>query len=282
MSTHVTKAVIAAAGSGTRFLPTTLVVPKELIPVLDKPAIQWIVDELVASGITDILFIIAPGKESIQKYFSPHKEMERSLLASGKHALHHEVARVSQCARIEFAYQHGPYGNGTPLLCAKDFVGHAPFLYVWPDDLVLSDTPFAKTLIRRYEQTQSVVIGVDEVSWEEVSKYGVVDKDEKTDAIRGVIEKPQRENAPSNLVQFGRMVLTRDIISALEKTPLGRGNELWFADGLSQYIADGGTAYAERIPDGKWYTTGDPVNMLQATLAYAQKDLRYQPAVGLL
>ncbi len=276
MSSVITKAVIAAAGSGTRFLPTTTVVPKELIPMLDRPAIQWVVDELVASGVTDILFVIAPGKESIQQYFSPHDDIERHLLAVRKEELYREVAHVSRAAHIEFVYQTGPYGNGTPLLCAKAFVGEDPFIYVWPDDLVLSDTPFTQTLIERYARTHGMVIGVDEVPWEDVCKYGVVDKEKGTGVIRGVIEKPRMEDAPSNLVQFGRMVLTRDIFPALEDTPLGRGNELWFADGLMRYITSGGVAYAEPIPDGKWYTTGDPVNMFQTTLAYAAQDPKYK------
>ncbi len=273
-SRHIHKAVIAAAGIGSRMLPATKAIPKEMLTIVDRPVIQHIVEELVASGITDILFVTSPGKETIAEHFSSAPELEESLSASGKIALRDAIRDVATLANFSFMLQTGPYGNGTPVLCAESFVGDDPFIYVWPDDLVLSRDPFTKNLIARYEATGCPVIGVDEVPYEEVHRYGVVDLDDETGAIRRVVEKPTRAEAPSNLVQFGRMVLTRPIVDILKETELGKGNELWLTDAIATHVARGERFLAERIPDGKWLTTGDPLNNLKAVVEHALDDPR--------
>lgn len=268
----ITKAVIAAAGIGSRMLPATKAIPKEMLTIVDKPVIQLIVEELVAAGITDILFVTSPGKDAIKEHFAPAPELEESLAASGKHALSEALRAVTGLANFSFMLQHGPYGNGTPVLCAESFVGDEPFVYVWPDDLVLAKTPFTKRLMERHTMTGHPVIGVDEVPYEEVHRYGVVDLDGETGAIKRVVEKPAREDAPSNLVQFGRMVLTRPIIDILKETALGKGNELWLTDAIAAHVARGERFLAERIPDGRWLTTGDPLNNLKAIVEHAFAD----------
>ncbi|HXK38240.1 MAG TPA: UTP--glucose-1-phosphate uridylyltransferase [Candidatus Paceibacterota bacterium] len=266
---RITKAVIAAAGIGSRMLPATKAIPKEMLTIVDRPVIQLIVEELVAAGITDILFVTSPGKNAIKEHFDPALELEESLAQSGKHSLRDALHELSALANFSYMLQSGPYGNGTPVLCAESFVAGEPFIYVWPDDLVLSKTPFTKQLISRYQKTGCPVIGVDEVPYEEVHRYGVVDLDPHTGSIRRVVEKPAREDAPSNLVQFGRMVLTRDIIDILKETALGKGNELWLTDAIAAHVARGNVFLAERIPDGKWLTTGDPLNNLKALVEHA-------------
>lgn len=274
MNTHqrITKAVIAAAGIGSRMLPATKAIPKEMLTIIDRPVIQLIVEELVASGITDILFVTSPGKDAIEAHFCPAADLEESLAASGKLSLRDALRDLSALANFSYMLQSGPYGNGTPVLCAESFVGDEPFIYVWPDDLVLAKSPFTKRLMERYAETGHPVIGVDEVPYSEVHRYGVVDFDTQTGSIRRVVEKPALEDAPSNLVQFGRMVLTRDIIDILKETELGKGNELWLTDAIATHVARGNQFLAERIPDGRWLTTGDPLNNLKAIVEHALVD----------
>lgn len=274
----ITRAVIAVAGSGTRFLPATKAMPKEMITLIDRPVIQYVVEELVASGITEIMFVTSRGKEALVNHFDEAPELEAQLQAAGKFNFLEKVRETSSMARYHFTRQTGPYGNGTPLLCVDSFIRNDPFVFVFGDDLVRSDVPFTKRLIDRYIITGKPVIGVDEVPFEEVHRYGVVDMDMTTGVIRRVVEKPKREDAPSNLVQFGRMVLTREIVDTLKQVPTGKGGELWLTDAIARYIENGGEFLAERIPDGRWYTTGDPLSMLEATVEYA---LRH-PEMGAL
>lgn len=269
---RITKAVIAAAGIGSRMLPATKAIPKEMLTIVDRPVIQLIVEELAASGITDILFVTSPGKDAIREHFGPAVDLEESLREAGKHSLRDTLRALSTLANFSFMMQSGPYGNGTPVLCAESFVGEEPFIYVWPDDLVLAKSPFTRRLIERFEETGCPVIGVDEVPYDEVHRYGVVDMDDMTGNIRRVVEKPTREEAPSNLVQFGRMVLTHDIVEILKHTALGKGNELWLTDAIAAHVASGNRFLAERVPDGRWLTTGDPLNNLKALVEHALVD----------
>lgn len=269
---RITKAVIAAAGIGSRMLPATKAIPKEMLTIVDRPVIQLIVEELAASGITDILFVTSPGKDAIREHFGPAVDLEESLREAGKHSLRDTLRALSTLANFSFMMQSGPYGNGTPVLCAESFVGEEPFIYVWPDDLVLAKSPFTRRLIERFEETGCPVIGVDEVPYDEVHRYGVVDMDDMTGNIRRVVEKPTREEAPSNLVQFGRMVLTHDIVEILKHTALGKGNELWLTDAIAAHVASGNRFLAEKVPDGRWLTTGDPLNNLKALVEHALVD----------
>jgi len=269
MKTKIRKAVIAVAGSGTRFLPVTKAQPKEMLPIVDKPIVQYVVEEMVASGITDIILVTKWDKKSLEDHFDRSLELENSLISSGKEHVARMIRDISEMANFIYVRQKGPYGNGTPVLSAASVIGDEPFVFAWGDDLVLSKTPFTKKLIDEYDTTHSPVIGVQEVPLEEVHRYGIVKLKPGTHDMIDVVEKPKKEDAPSRLAQFGRMVLTPEIIQELRDTPLGKGGELWITDAIKRYLAKGGRFRVSPVTDGVWLTTGDPLNYLKAVISYA-------------
>lgn len=262
-------AVIAVAGSGTRFLPATKAQPKEMLPIVDKPIVQYVVEEMVASGIEDIILVTKWDKKTLEDHFDRSFELEHALAASGKTKLLHDIQRISSMANFIYVRQKGPYGNGTPILSAANLLNGEPFVFAWGDDLVLSKTPFTKKLIENYEQNGAPVIGVQKVPKHLVDRYGIVKLKPRTREMELVVEKPSIEKAPSQLAQFGRMVLTPEIVSILKNTKLGKGGELWVTDAISEYVEGGGRFMVEEVTDGKWLTTGDPLNYLKATVDYA-------------
>lgn len=265
----IKKAVIAVAGSGTRFLPATKAQPKEMLPIVDKPIVQYVVEEMVASGITDIILVTKWDKKTIEDHFDRSLELEHALEEAGKRELLDEIRRISTMANFIYVRQKGPYGNGTPILSAANLVQGEPFVFAWGDDLVLSKTPFTKQLIANFEKNGSPVIGVQSVPKELVNRYGIVKLRPGTREMEQVVEKPSIDKAPSSLAQFGRMILTPEIVEILKETKLGRGNELWVTDAISEYIHRGGRFMVEEVKDGKWLTTGDPLNYLKAVVEYA-------------
>lgn len=265
----IRKAVIAVAGSGTRFLPATKSQPKEMLPIVDKPIIQYVVEELVGSGIEDIILVTKWDKKSLEDHFDRSFELEHSLDASGKHKLLADIRKISSMANFIYIRQKGPYGNGTPILSAASLIKDEPFVFAWGDDLVLSKTPFTKKLIENYEKNGAPVIGVQKVAKNLVDRYGIVKLKPRTREMDGVVEKPPVGKAPSQLAQFGRMVLTPEIVTILKETKLGKGGELWVTDAISQYVEGGGKFMVEEVEDGEWLTTGDPLNYLKAMVAYA-------------
>lgn len=265
----IKKAVIAVAGSGTRFLPATKAQPKEMLPIVDKPIVQYVVEEMVASGITDIILVTKWDKKTLEDHFDRSFELEYALEQSGKHGLLDDVRRISNMANFIYVRQKGPYGNGTPILSAANLVAGEPFVFAWGDDLVLSKTPFTKKLIANFEKHGAPVIGVQSVPEEHVNRYGIVKLRPGTKEMEHVVEKPRIADAPSRLAQFGRMILTPEIVAILAETKLGRGNELWVTDAISEYIRRGGRFMVEEVEDGKWLTTGDPLNYLKAVVDYA-------------
>lgn len=267
--TKVRKAIIAVAGSGTRFLPATKAQPKEMLPIVDKPIVQYVVEEMVASGITDIILVTKWDKKTLEDHFDRSIELEHSLEQAGKTKLLKEIQRISEMANFIYVRQKGPYGNGTPILSAASLVEGEPFVFAWGDDLVLSKTPFTRRLMENYEQNNAPVIGVQKVPRNEVNRYGIVKLKSGTHQIEQIVEKPTVEAAPSQLADFGRMVLTPEIVSILRETKLGKGNELWVVDAISEYIRRGGKFMAEEVEDGEWLTTGDPLNYLKAVVSYA-------------
>ncbi|KKP91566.1 MAG: Nucleotidyl transferase [Parcubacteria group bacterium GW2011_GWA2_36_10] len=275
----VRKAIIAVAGSGTRLLPVTKAMPKEMLPIVDKPIIQLVVEELVAGGIEDIILVTKWDKKPLEDHFDHSWALESDLAAAGKKEKLAEIKKISEMANFIYVRQKGPYGNGTPVLSASSLVKDEPFMYVWGDDLVKSKVSFAKQMLDDYHKTGHLMIGVQKVSKNQVDRYGIVSlKDKKTMQLNGIVEKPNSQEAPSQLADFGRMILNQDIIDVLKKTALGKGNELWIVDAIRDYIKAGGEFYAKEIKDGEWLTTGDPWNYLRATLEYAQdrKDIREQ------
>jgi len=276
MKKKVTKAVIAVAGYGTRFLPATKNQPKEMLPLIDKPIIQYLVEECVDSGIENIILVTRFGQSVMENHFDTNAELEQQLKANGKIELLKKVQRVSQMANIVYVRQrkHFPYGNGTPLLVVRDLIEIGePFIYMFGDDLVKSKVPAVKQMINLWKKNQSaVILGAQEVPLEEVRRYGIVKlKKGSKNLVDSVVEKPDPKKAPSRLAQFGRFILNRKIIDILwdnyEKGNLGKDDELWLADAIHEYAK---TKKAIVAPiDGKWVTAGDPLRWLKATVEFA-------------
>src|SRR6056297_82304 len=268
--TQIRKAIIAVAGSGTRLLPATKSMPKEMLPIVDKPIIQLVVEELVEAGIKDIILVTKWDKKPLEDHFDYNWALQKELENGGKEKRKEEIIRISEMANFIYVRQKGPYGNGTPVLSAASLVENEPFFYVWGDDLVKSQTSFSKAMAENYKDLEKPVIGVQEVDKNEVDRYGIVKLKENSMQIEDIIEKPSIEEAPTRLADFGRMILTPEIVKILRETPLGKGGELWIVDAIKEYIKGGGEFYAKKVEDGEWLTTGDPLNYLKAILKYAQ------------
>jgi UTP--glucose-1-phosphate uridylyltransferase len=265
----IKKAVVAVAGSGTRLLPATKSMPKEMLAIVDKPIIQLVVEELVSAGIEDIILVTKWDKKPLEDHFDHSWALEHELEKNGKLEILKEVQKISEMANFIYIRQKGPYGNGTPVLSAANLIKDEPFVFVWGDDLVKSEVSFTKQMVDEYEKEERLMIGVQEVPRDMVNKYGIVKLKEGSDEMEDIIEKPSVEEAPSNLADFGRMILNQEIIDILKETSLGKGNELWIVDAIRTYIKKGGKFTAKKVENGEWLTTGDPLNYLKATLKYA-------------
>lgn len=268
----IRKAIIPAAGLGTRFLPATKAQPKEMLPIVDKPTIQYIVEEAVASGIEEIILITGRGKRSIENHFDKSYELEDTLLKKNKLDALKEVQSISSLVNIYYVRQKEPKGLGHAILCAKSFIGKEPFAVLLGDDIVMSEIPCLKQLIGVYEKNKSSVIGVQNVPEDDVSKYGIV----KTKGSMGgsnlynvdfLIEKPKVEDAPSNLAIMGRYVLQPEIFEILEKLPIGKGNELQLTDAINE-LNKLKTVLAYNF-QGKRYDIGDKIGYIKATIDIA-------------
>jgi UTP--glucose-1-phosphate uridylyltransferase len=280
--TKITKAVITAAGNGTRFLPATKNQPKEMLPVIDKPIIHYLVEEAVNSGIKDIILVTKAGNHIMEDYFDNRYDLETSLENAGKEEALELVRNIPQMANFIYVRQKGhlPYGNGSPLLAVKNLIDdNEAFVYMFGDDLTLADPPVTKQLIDIYEKyNPSAVLGVQEVPWDEVNRYGTIKYKEHADykyEMEKCFEKLSKEMAPSNKAQFGRFVFSYDAIEAAEQTNVGKDNELWATDIINKLAAEGKKVIAQPI-QGEWLTTGDPLRYLKATFKFAMQrdDLR--------
>jgi len=273
----IKKAVIAAAGLGTRFLPATKSIPKEMLPILDAPIIQYLVEELVDSGIKEIIIITRPGFKTFNQYFSRDRKLEQTLKDTGKTELADEIKDISKMAKIKFRPQDKdlPYGNGSPILAAKKYIHEGEsFVYMFGDDMTIAKKPVTQQLIDIYkEQKPKAVLAVQEVPLWEVSKYGVVTYKQNTPykyEIESIVEKPEMEKTPSRMAQFGRFVLSYDVVKEAEKRQLGKGNELWLTDIINNIAQKGEKIIAQPI-EGEWLTTGDPLRFVQTTLKFAME-----------
>lgn len=247
----------------------TRAIPKEMLPIIDKPIVQYIVEELAASGIEEIIFVTNWQKKSIEDHFDQSYELEHQLIAQGKKQLVEDMKKISRLAKFIYVRQVEGYGNALPLITAKDLVGEEPFIYAFADDLVKSKIPFAQQLIDSYHQHGHSVIGVQEVSPTEVSKYGIVKLKAKTNLLLSIVEKPTPESAPSQLASFGRYLFTTEIFRVLSKVKQGQNNEYWIADAIDLLTKKSKIATC-KVEGGRWLTTGDPVNYMEAILEYAQ------------
>lgn len=268
--------VIAAAGSGTRMLPVTLGYPKELLPIINKPALQLIIDEYVDSGIKRIIIVTGENPAPLHRQYTPEVRP-----APGRYEALDRFAAKLEGIEIIFEPQSGPYGNGTPLLVASR---HLPagegFIYAYGDDILRTARPFARQLIELHQETGALVVGTQRVAWEDVVRYGVVEFRAGSDRVmKDVIEKPSREEARSNLIMFGRFLLNADVVRILGEIPLGKSNELWLTDGVREYVRRGGEVVTQPVIDGEWLTIGDPVNYLQTIIEYALDDEEIRAAI---
>jgi len=261
--------IIAAAGSGTRMLPVTLGYPKELLPVINKPAIHLIIEEFVRSGLKRIIIVTGENPAPLHRQYGLE-----DLPPRGKYAALDEFVETLEGIEIVFEPQEGPYGNGTPLLVAEKHIPAGEgFIYAYGDDILKTRKPFARQLIEVHNETGALVVGTQEVDWEDVVRYGVVEFKPGGDReMKDVIEKPSREEAKSNMVMFGRFLLSREVTSILRAIPLGISNELWLTDSVREYVRRGGRVMAHPVTDGEWLTIGDPVNYLKTLIEYALED----------
>ena len=267
----VRKAIIPAAGLGTRFLPATKAQPKEMLPIVDKPAIQYIIEEAIASGIEEILIITGRNKRSIEDHFDKSVELENQLKEQGKYDLLGLIEEISQ-VDIHYIRQKEAKGLGHAVLCAKQFVGNEPFAVMLGDDIVDAEVPCLRQLIDVYDDCQGTVLGVQEVAKDKVSSYGIVNpKKVKENIWQAVdlIEKPSVEEAPSQLAVLGRYILEPEIFALLEKTEPGRGNEIQLTDAICK-LAHEKPVYAYNF-SGRRYDIGDKQGYLEATVEYALK-----------
>ena len=278
MENKIRKAIIPAAGLGTRFLPATKAQPKEMLPIVDKPTLQYIIEECVASGIEEILIITGRNKKSIEDHFDRSVELEMELEKSGKEEMLKMVREISDMVNIHFIRQKEPRGLGHAILCAKTFVGNEPFAVLLGDDVVYNDNkPCLKQLIDCYEEYKTSVLGVQTVEPQDVNKYGIVgglNIEDRVYKVKNLIEKPAVEEAPSNVAILGRYIITPKIFEILENTKPGKGNEIQLTDALLELIKHE-AMYAYDF-EGRRYDVGDKLGFLQATVEYAlrKKELR--------
>ena len=270
MAQKVRKAIIPAAGYGTRFLPATKAMPKEMLPVVDKPIIQIVVEEAVASGIEDIIIVTGWNKRSIEDHFDFPTTLEQFLREASKDKQADEVTRIATMANFVYIRQKGPYGNGTPVLNARSVIGDEPFAVLWGDEFIRSDPPRLKQMMDVWEKYGVPNISAVRVPEESVEKYGIADVSPVENGvfkINNLVEKPKPEDAPSNLAAHGAYIMTPRLFEILEETPLGRGNELWLADAIST-LAKEQDVYAVEIKDGRYYDTGNKLEYLKTVVEF--------------
>ncbi|KXS48890.1 MULTISPECIES: UTP--glucose-1-phosphate uridylyltransferase GalU [Halanaerobium] len=272
----IKKAVIPAAGWGTRLLPATKAQPKEMLPIVDKPSIQYIVEEAVAAGIEDILIITSKDKQSIEDHFDKSQALEAALKRQGKTELLNMVEDISEMITIHSVRQKEQKGLGHAIYCAKTFVGNDPFAVLLGDDIIHSKKPVIQQMMEIYEEKETAVLGCKTVAEKDVNKYGIVDysrKDGDVYRVEDMVEKPSLEEAPSNLAILGRYIITPDIFNILENTPPGKGGEIQLTDALKTLL-DKRVVYGYDF-EGKRYDVGNKMGFLKTTveLALAREDL---------
>ncbi|MDZ5000283.1 UTP--glucose-1-phosphate uridylyltransferase GalU, partial [Clostridium perfringens] len=268
----VRKAIIPAAGLGTRFFPATKAQPKEMLPIVDKPTIQYIIEEAVASGIEEILVITGRNKKCIEDHFDKSVELEMELEKNHKEDLLELVRDISDLVDIHYIRQKEPKGLGHAILCAKAFVGNEPFAVLLGDDVVDSEVPCLKQLMDCYKEYKTSILGVQTVAREDVNKYGIVDGihiEDRVYKVKKLVEKPSIDEAPSNVAILGRYIITPHIFEILTNTAPGKGGEIQLTDAL-QTLIESEAMYAYNF-EGRRYDVGDKLGFLQATVEYALK-----------
>lgn len=272
MQRKVRKAVIPAAGLGTRFLPATKAQPKEMLPIVDKPTLQYIIEEAVASGIEEILIITGRNKKSIEDHFDKSVELELELENKGKTELLEIVQNISNMINIHYIRQKEPRGLGDAIYCARHFIGDEPFAVMLGDDIVDNKVPCLKQLMDAYDEYRTTILGVQKVAKEDTNKYGIIDAkfiEDRVYKVKDLVEKPDSDKAPSNIAILGRYIITPEIFDILSDLPPGKGDEIQLTDALKE-LSKKEAMYAYDF-EGRRYDVGDKLGFLEATVDFALK-----------
>lgn len=271
MSQSVRKVIIPVAGYGTRFLPATKAMPKEMLPIIDKPVIQYVVEEAVASGIEDVILVTSSAKRAVEDHFDDNHDLESWLKKTGKDAQLKEIQAIGKLANFVYVRQKGPYGSATPVKNVRHLIGNEPFAVLFGDELFTSKVPRLRQMIDVYEKYGDPVFGVIPVDAESTKRYGIIDPAAQVEKgvyqVKGIVEKPGPEKAPSRLAAIGSYILTPDIFEAIEKTKRGHGGELVLVDAMFALMKKR-AAYA-RMLEGEYHDTGSKIGWLSANIATA-------------
>ncbi len=274
MNKKIRKVVIPAAGFGTRFLPQTKAMPKEMLPIVDKPVIQYVVEEAVDSGIEDVIIVTGYVKRAIEDHFdSPNAELIKNLEAGGKKKLIEEVQRISDMANFIYIRQKGLYGNGTPVLSAEPVIKDEMFAVMWGDEFIYSDPPRLSQMIKVHEKYGGAVISAVKIpKKEDLVRYGIADVERvegNVYKIKKIVEKPDPENAPSNLATHGAYILPPEIFDILRKQKPGTGGEIYLPEAIEALIETGYPVYACEIENGKYFDTGNKLEYMKTAVEFA-------------
>lgn len=281
MAKKITKALIPAAGFGTRFLPQTKAMPKEMLPIVDKPVIQYVVEEIVSSGIENIIIVTGASKRAIEDHFdTPDQDLLQNLQSGNKTQAIEQVKKISEMANFIYVRQKGPYGNGTPVLSGEAVIEDEPFAVVWGDEFIHANPPRLKQMIDVYEKYGGMVIsGVQIEKKEDLKRYGIADL-EKVEGnvykIKQIIEKPEPDQAPSNIATHGAYILPPEIFGALKSLNPGQGGEIWLVDAINKLKEEGVPLFAVVIENGKYYDTGNKLEYMKTVVDLA----RNHPEIG--
>jgi len=274
MTKKITKVVIPAAGFGTRFLPQTKAMPKEMLPVVDKPVIQYVVEEAVNSGVDNIIIVTGANKRAIEDHFDvPNEDLVKNLMSGNKEEILKKIRKISDMANFIYIRQKGPYGNGTPILAAEPVIEDEPFAVLWGDEFIYSSPPRLKQMIEVYEKYGGIVIsGVKIEHKEDLRRYGIAELEHiegNVHKIKRIIEKPEPDEAPSNIATHGGYILPPDIFSALKRLNPGKGGEIWLTDAINLLQNEGIPVYTVVIENGKYYDTGNKFEYLKTVIEFA-------------
>ncbi len=270
----ITKAVIPAAGFGTRFLPQTKALPKEMLPIVDKPVIQHVVEEVVQSGVQNIVIVTGSNKRAIEDHFdAPDEDLIKNLLQGNKTDLLEEVKKISEMANFIYVRQKGPYGNGTPVLSAESVIDNEPFAVLWGDEFIYSTPPRLAQMITVYEKYGGIVIsGIKIEKKEDLKRYGIGDLEPvegNVSKIKRIVEKPEPDSAPSSIMTGGAYILPPEIFHALRAIKPGKGGELWLVDAITMLQEEGVPLYTVEISNAKYYDTGNKLEYMKTVVEMA-------------
>ncbi len=277
----ITKALIPAAGFGTRFLPQTKAMPKEMLPIVDKPVIQYVVEEIVGSGIDNIIMVTGATKRAIEDHFDmPSEDLVQNLVNGNKEKILEQLKNISEMANFIYIRQKGSYGNGTPVLSGESVIEDEPFAVVWGDEFILAEPPRLKQMIDVYEKYGGMVIsGVRIEKKEDLSSYGIADLEPvegNVYKIKSIVEKPDPDKAPSNLATHGAYILPPEIFSALKRVQPGQGGEIWLVDAINLLRDEGIPLYTVEVKNAKYYDTGNKLEYMKTVVDLAKK----HPEIG--